>query len=69
MGLDLYLMCNLTLKYVKELKHQIGRKVKVYVWFDEEGDPDSFDDWPFSQEHLQVLNSGVFQEECIGSFS
>ena len=37
MGLDLELVCNLTLKYVKELKHQKGGKVSESVWFDEEG--------------------------------
>ena len=50
LGVELELVCNLTLKYVKNFKHQRGRKGSYYVWFDEEGNPDSFDDWPFAQE-------------------
>ena len=49
------LVCNLTFKGVKELKHQKGRKGLEYVWFDEEGKPDSFYDWPFAKEPHQVL--------------
>ena len=39
----LYLVFNLTLKGVKELKHQRGMKCSESVLFDEEGNPDSFD--------------------------
>ena len=49
LGLDLELVCNLTLKHVKELEHQRGRKGSEYVWFYEEGNPDIFDDWSFAQ--------------------
>ena len=69
LGIELDLVCNLTLKHVKEFKHQRGKKSLESVWFDEEGNPDSFDDWPFAQEPHQVLHSGVFRGEWIGSFS
>ena len=69
LGIELELVCNLTLKDVKELKHQRGRKGSESVWFGEKGNPDSFDDWPFAQEPQQVLHSRVFREEWIGSFS
>ena len=69
MELGLEMVCNLTLKYVKELKQKRGIKGSEYVWFDEEGNPDRFDYWPFAQEPHQVLHSGVFREEWIGSFS
>ena len=62
------LVCNLTLKYVKEFKHQRGRKVSEYVRFDEEGDPDIIDEWLFAQEPHQVLHSRLFREEWIGYF-
>ena len=58
-------MCNLKLKYVKDLKHQKGRKGSEYISYDENGNPDSFDDWTFAQEPHQVLHPRVFQEEWI----
>ena len=67
LGIDL--VCNLTLKYLKKLKHQRVMIGSEPVWFDEEGNPDSFDDWPFAKEPHQVLHSRVFWEEWIGSFS
>ena len=54
---------------MKELKHQRGRKGLEYVWIDEEGNRDSFDDCNFAQKPHQVLHWKVFQEEWIGSFS
>ena len=69
MGVELDMVFKLTLKYVKDLKHQRGIKGSEYVLFDEEVNPDRFDEWPFSQEPRQLLQSSVFQEECIGSFS
>ena len=69
MGKDLDMVCNLKLEDVKELKHQRGSKVSEPILYDEEGNPDSFDDWPFAQEPNQVLHSRVFREEWIGSFS
>ena len=60
LGIELGLVCNLTLKYLKDLKYQRGSKGSEYVLFDEEGNPDIFDDWPFVQEPRQVLHSRVF---------
>ena len=57
LGLDLELVCNVTLKDVKKLKHQRGRKGSEYVWLDEEGSPDIFDDWHLAKEPNQVLLS------------
>ena len=62
MGIDLELVFKLTLKYVKDLKHQKGMKGSESVWFDEEVNPDSFDECPFSQEPHQVFHAVVFQE-------
>ena len=58
--LDLELVSNLNLKYVKDLKRQRGRKGSEYILFYEKGNPDSFDDWPFSQEPHQVFHSRIF---------
>ena len=69
MGIELDLVCNPTLKYVKELKRHRGRKGSGSVWFNEKGNPDIFSDWNFAQEHHQVLHPRVFWEEWIGSFS
>ena len=46
-----------------------GGGVSEYVWLDEEGNPDIFDDWIFAQEPHQVFYSRVFRGEWIASFS
>ena len=67
LGLDLELVCNLALKYVKDLKRQRGRKGSEYILIYEKGNPDSFDDWPFAQEPHQVFWAYCFPE-CFPIF-
>ena len=59
------LVCNLTFKGVKELKHQKGRKGLEYVWFDEEGKPDSFDDCILQKNLTKCFTQEYFRSSGL----